>query len=201
VHRREPLVAGLVASDRHAHLDYRFGELLASALTLAAGKMHCVEELYLVRTDTPAGLTRTNTGGVMRPWAGQVVAADFSARYTRFKGALVEALGGGEVAARAVDDGFVAFLSTRLGASAEAAPGLPVAAMQAGRRGLRALRSAGRHLGRPLLRDLRAAPLATYRELAREPTDELTIGRLCSPSSRYRDDFQRLYSLIEGQEL
>ena len=91
VHRRQQLANALQQAFENT-VDYRFGELLTSCLSVIHGKAARLDILFLVRQGEPAAAT-VKYGDQMLPWTELAQREDFSSRYSDFENCLIRELG------------------------------------------------------------------------------------------------------------
>jgi glycosyltransferase domain-containing protein len=90
IHRRLQILANLQQADDQT-VDYRFGELLASCLSIIQGKAKCLDVLYMVRRAELGPPTRKYSEKML-PWDDLAMLDDFSIRCSRFQSCLAKEL-------------------------------------------------------------------------------------------------------------
>ena len=194
VHRREQLIGNFEAV-RDVTVDHRFGELLPSCLSIIQGKAACLDRLYTVR-QYMAG----STSGTTVFWPDMLTLDDFSDRYRKFRGRLVEELGrAGDVpedeAVQVVNKSFRAYLSKAVSERLTNGRVGPEN-FTAGRRLRRVVETLPAAARAAFLRgqafSMLRSPRKAYRRLV-GGRDEMSIGALLDGRSPFREDFLPIY--------
>lgn len=213
VHRRSDLIRNMrLAYDNT--VDYRFGELLPSCLSLIQGKAGCLDILYSIRQkDIPESPSPEAVS-----WPALLTSDDFSQRYAQFRnclaGELTSVTGMSiEDAGNAVNHAFQAYLARALSAYNVGQntwdPELPSVRTdvlkQAMRRAWRVIQvlPAAAHsafLQQQLIAMVRS-PREAYRQLRRErelllTQDDMLIDKLLDPGSLFHADFLPIYEHV-----
>jgi glycosyltransferase domain-containing protein len=200
VHRREQLLRNMQLTARWS-VDYRFGELLPSCLSLVQGKAQTLDMLHMIRQGGPG-----STAGLIAPWETLLTAPDYSRRYQQFCACLVSELeretGIEKRAAECVvNRAFLSYLRVVLRDPAGTAHATRISYLAEGWARVRRLihtlvaaAAAHRDLGAPAL----TSPRATYRKLRRRMEDEMSLEALLEPRSRFHSAFAPVYELIRA---
>ena len=190
VHRRAQLAVSLQrASDRT--VDYRFGELLSSCLSLIRGKARRLDVLYMVRQ---ADLEPPKYAEKMMPWHELLVVEDFPKRYAEFRDCLADELMHAstlsvEEANAVVDRGFASYLAENVTSNNDHGQRPLDRALRAIRSLPLAVRAAildGEFLG--MIRD----PRQSYRRVA-AMQDKMSLPSLLNARSPFHSDFMHVY--------
>jgi glycosyltransferase domain-containing protein len=205
VHRRTQLAKNLqLANDQT--IDYRFGELLPSCLSIIQGKSKCLDVLYMVR-QADSGSATSKYSEKMLPWDDLLLVGDFSIRYSKFRGCLEEELaavsGTSTAEAQAVvDEGFRAYLARNLSVD-EANKSRNRMPKERAYRLVRTLRLATQMaiVDRRFLRMIRD-PRSSYREaLTRgsfSRSDEMSLPALLNSRSPFHEQFMKVYKYMKA---
>jgi glycosyltransferase domain-containing protein len=204
IHRRDQLVNNLQQAFENT-VDYRFGELLASCLSVVQGKVALLDLMLMVRQGEPAAAT-VKYGELMLPWTELATRDDFSPRYNSFENCLIRALGAG---AGILSTEAKSSIRAAFGCYLERAAGLeaPAESVAAGGTGFRAamprvMRLFGSvpdvmqeliHSRKPV--ELITSPREFYRKVQAK-RDRMSLASLTDSRSAFHDDFQPIYQLL-----
>jgi glycosyltransferase domain-containing protein len=196
VHRRPQLQSNLQRSARLT-VDYRFGELLASCLSIVQGKARCLNALYMVRQIELTPPTRKYSEKML-PWREILKVNDFPARYTRFRDCLIEELTAVsgisiERAADAVDRSFGKYISQCTSAA-------PTSVNSPAARFYRLMKTMPAAVLKAIvdrqLMPLIRAPRASYRRVL-ALQDEMSLISLLNPKSPFHKEFMQVYKYLK----
>jgi len=196
VHRRSDLTRNMqLASDNT--IDYRFGELLPSCLSLIQGKAKCLDILYMVRQSIPDSTARKAIS-----WLALLTSDDFSQRLAQFCNCLAEELAGVTgmpilEARDAVSHAFAPYLAReRKSIAPERSLSTFEQTVQHAWRVIRVLPIAARSalLDRQMVAMARS-PREAYRKL-RHNQDDMSIDKLLDPRSPFHADFLPIYEHV-----
>ena len=202
VHRRPDLIRNMQFACKNT-IDYRFGELLPSCLSLIQGKARCLDILYLVRQSNPDSTSKKTIS-----WPALLTSDDFSQRLAQFHNCLAEELAGVTgmpitEAKDAVNSAFLPYLA-RLRRSKAPGPS-PSPFEQTVQRVWRVIQILPAAAGSALLdRQLVAmarSPREAYRQLHRERAraarqDDMSIDKLLDPQAPFHADFLPIYEHV-----
>jgi glycosyltransferase domain-containing protein len=210
VHRRLQLAANLRQANDYT-VDYRFGELLASCLSIIQGKAKCLDVMYMVRQAELGPATRKYSEKML-PWDNLLLLDDFSIRYSRFRGCLAEELVAtsgiaAEDAQAVVNRAFLSYLAPNLYAAVgaddwkkerdKATINQLHRPAQRMRRLIRALPAATRAaiVDRQLLRMIKD-PRASYHQML-AMNDDMSLPALLNSRSPFHGQFMSVYKYLK----
>jgi glycosyltransferase domain-containing protein len=191
VHRRDQLIANMHDADKNT-VDYRFGELLPSCLSVIQGKAKSLDVLYMIRQ---ADFSPPKYGEKMKAWEDLITSEEFPERYAKFRDCVAGELMKTSTLSRDAASGVVdrAFLSY-----VEANVQRQNPSVRRARQVIRSLPFARRaaSLGREVLAAIRnpAAP-----EFEGDPNDVMSLPSLLDSRSPFHSQFMHIYRYLNQQ--
>jgi glycosyltransferase domain-containing protein len=190
VHRRDQLIANMHDADKYT-VDYRFGELLPSCLSVIQGKAKSLDVLYMIRQ---ADFSPPKYGEKMKPWEDLITSEEFPERYAKFRDCLAGELVktstlSPEGAGAVVDRAFLAYVEANVRRQNPS--------VRRARQVIRSLPFARRaaSLGREVLAAIRnPAP-----EFEGDPNDVMSLPSLLDSRSPFHSQFMHIYRYLNQQ--